>query len=272
MTSPKQDYSLYDKYYLWEYCDDEYETVERQTETYKYELKEYHSCECEWTGITWQWDGEETICGSVLCGELPFIAINSVQGNWTREGNTFTSNKIGDSQITVERIYFKTNNGDVTFTIDQSSENGYDYLVISNLDKPIVSDYPSSTGSSYNYYNHKSKTTGSTSMTISDTEEHFVELMYRKDGGTLKGRDNVIVTLSIPNSCTYDITSEYEVWRETNCDGFTGNVDYRNPKKSYNCDYVTYQWREDENNVCGNALPENTTEVNEAPELNTDFE
>ena len=104
VTSPKQNYSLYDKYYLWEYCYDEYETVDRQTETYKYELKEYHSCDCEWTGTTWQWDGKETICGSNIEG--------------------------------------------------------------------------------------------------------------------------------------LDSTSEYEVWRETDCDGVIGNVDYRNPKKSCKCDYV----------------------------------
>ena len=273
VTSPKQDYSLYDKYYLWEYCNDEYETVDRQTETYKYELKEYHSCDCEWTGTTWQWDGEETICGSVLCGENTIsLTINKVQGNWTRDGYTFTSNAIYYGNTT-ERIYFSVSEPtDITFTIDQSSENENDYLVISNLDKQVEPNYPTYIGSYYNYYNHKGKTTGSTSMTISDTSEHFVDLLYRKDTFNSSGRDNVIVTLSGNNVCFYDITSEYEVWRETNCDGFTGNVDYRNPKKSYNCDYVTYQWREDENNVCGNALPENTTEVNEAPELNTDFE
>ena len=75
-----------------------------------------------------------------------------------------------------------------------------------------------------------------------------------------------------------DSTSEYEVWKEyeycPTIDGYkqyTGKVDYRNPKKTYKCGYITYQWREEENNVCGNALPENTTEVNEAPELNKDF-
>ena len=273
VTSPKQDYSLYDKYYLWEYCDDEYETVERQTETYKYELKEYHSCECEWTGTTWQWDGKETICGNVLCGELPTLTINRVQGNWTREGNTFTSNTISSAQNTVERIYFSVSEpAALTFTINQSSEKEYDFLVISNLDKEALSDYPSTTGSSYNYYNHKGKINGSTSMTINDTEEHFIELMYRKNRTITSGRDNVIVTLGVLDTCVYDYISEYEVWRETDCDGFTGNVEYRNPQKSYKCGYVKYQWREDENNVCGNALPENTTEVNEAPELNTDFE
>ena len=200
------------------------------------------------------------------------MTINSVQGDWTREGNTFTSNDINDNERTIERIYFSVSEPtNIAFTIDQSSENSWDYLVISNLDKKVVSGHPTSTGSSYNYYNHKNRTTGTTSMTISDTEEHFIELMYRKDAGQSSGRDNVIVTLSIPNSCTYDITSEYEVWKETDCYGFTGNVEYRNPKKSYKCGYVTYQWREEEI-TCGGDLPENTTKVNEAPELNTDFE
>lgn len=222
-----------------------------------------------WSDDTYIWDGEETICGSVLCSEIPSITINRVQGDWIREGNTFTSNDIDNSQTTIERIYFSVSTPTaITFTIDQSSEKNYDYLVISNLDAEVVSGKPDSIGSSYNYYNHKGKTTGTTSMTISNTEEHFVELMYIKDTNQSSGTDNVIVTLSIPNSCTYDITSEYEVWRNVCND----NVEYRNPKKSYKCDYVTYQWREDENNVCGNALPENTTEVNKAPELNTDFE
>lgn len=222
-----------------------------------------------WSDDTYIWDGEETICGSALCGENTIsLTINSVEGNWTREGNTFTSNVISYG-YTAEKIYFRVSEPtDITFIIDQSSENENDYLVISNLDKQVEPNYPTYTGSYYNYYNHKGKTTGTTSMTISDTEEHFVYLMYRKDVYNTSGRDNVIVTLSIPNSCAYDITSEYEVWRNVCND----NVEYRNPKKSYKCDYVTYQWREDENNVCGNALPENTTEVNKAPELNTDFE
>ena len=274
-TSPtyKKSYALYDKYYEWEYCYDDYATIDTKTNKYKYILVEENSCSCGYTGLTWQWDGEEYICGNVLCGELPSFAINSVQGNWLRDGYTFTSNDINDSQITVERIYFSVSTPTtVTFTIDQSSETCCDYLVISNLDKQIVSGSPTSTGSSYNYYNHKGKTTSSTSMTISDTNEHFIELMYRKDGSQSSGRDNVIVTLSIPNTCAYDITSKYEVWRETNCDKFTGNIEYRNPKKSYDCGWVTYQWIEDENNVCGGSLPSNTTEVNKAPELNTDFE
>ena len=178
--------------------------------------------------------------------------------------------EINHNEITIERIHFSVSEPtDITFTIDQSSYQG-DYLIISKLDRGVTNS--TSTGSSSpNYAHWRGKTTGSTSMTVSDTEEHYVELMYRKDDTTSRGRDNVIVTLSIPNGCTtYDVTSEYEVWRETNCDGFTGNVRYSNPKKSYKCNWVTYQWREEEI-TCGGSLPENTTEVNEAPELNTDF-
>ena len=206
----------------------------------------------------------------MLCGELPSLTINSVQGDWIRDGYTFTSNQINHNEITTERIYFSVSEPTaVTFTIDQSSDNNGDYLIVSNLDKPIVSGgYENYIGSSYNYYNYRGKTSGITSMTISDTEKHFIEFTYKKDYSKSSGRDNVIVTLSIPNGCAYDPQSEYEVWRNVCND----NVEYRNPKKSYNCDYVTYQWREDENNVCGNALPEKTTEVNKAPELNTDFE
>lgn len=362
-------------------------------------------CACGYVNTEYRFDS--TVCSTAITESNPPILgngtfeITSTSGNWTREGNTFTSNKISNSETTVQRIYFKTNSGGIKFTIDQSSENCCDYLIIGNLDKRVTNS--TSTGSSYNYYNHRNKTTGTTSMTINDTNEHFIELMYRKDGSVSEGRDNVIVTLGVEtlslqpyskydkyylweyctdeydtinrkteqyiyyvneiNSCDcewtgttwqwdgeeticgsniegLDSTSEYEVWRETDCNNFTGNVDYRNPKKSckcgyreydwdsidingegyeyicgsaigdsydstskyevwreyaycptddtikeytgnieyrnpqksYDCNWITYQWREDEDNVCGNALPENTTEVDEAPQLNTDFE
>lgn len=73
---------------------------------------------------------------------------------------------------------------------------------------------------------------------------------------------------------SYEQVSKYEIWKEVlTCDetSFTGNVEYRNPQKSYDCGWVTYQWRV-EYDTCGVSLDETITEVNEAPELNVDFE
>ena len=74
------------------------------------------------------------------------------------------------------------------------------------------------------------------------------------------------------------IGMKYEVWREWKICEFddseteTGNIEYRNPQKSDDCKVGVYQWREENSDVCGSALPNNTTEVSEAPDLNVDFE
>lgn len=70
-----------------------------------------------------------------------------------------------------------------------------------------------------------------------------------------------------------DIASKYEIWREADgCDisNFTGNIEYRNPQKSYDCGYMTYMWKEDEEDVCYSALPNNVEIVSEVPETNID--
>lgn len=43
-------------------------------------------------------------------------------------------------------------------------------------------------------------------------------------------------------------------------------------EKCYACGYAKYQWREDIDEICGFDLPNNVTEVEEAPEINIDFE
>lgn len=213
-----------------------------------------------WT-FTWSATTEE-ICGWKLNENTPSLTINSVQGNWLRDGNTFTSNVINVNQTTTERIYFKVSSPTaVTFTIDQSSENSSDYLVISNLDKPIVSGYPTSTGPSYNYYNHRYKTTGSTSMTISDTGEHFVELMYRKtNGGSLIGRENVIVKLGI-NGEYVDTTMYVKMLEYVNkgdgVSALTGNQYYSaKTTNCYDCGYKKYEWNDTGEDVCCGYLDE----------------
>ena len=307
-------------------------------------------CKCGYKEYEYRFDSY--VCSSAITESNPtilhknayfeIIKDEEVVNGWTRSGNTFTSKSgLTHNQISVQRIYFRTNKDTIKFTIDQSSEKNFDYLVISNLDKPIVSGSPNYTGSSYNYFNCQTLGIGTTttSMTVpNDDEEHTVDIMYIKDGSSNGGKDRVIVTIGLEdnltlqpnsmyerhykwetcedeydsfnrntreivyyikelNSCdcgfigydymwdgeeticgsvlggSYDSTSEYEVWREyEKCEGTpTGNIDYRNPKKSFKCDWVAYQWREEEI-TCGGELPENTTEVNEAPELNKDFD
>lgn len=256
------EYSQYQKHYKYLICDDGVDVVAEQTDELNYLLYEEKSCNCGWTGLTWVFN-DEYICGS----ELFSYSITSVSGDWIREGNTFTSNTIGHSQLTIERInfYVKTPT-DIVLNIDQSSENYYDYLIVSNIDKPVSS----SPSSSNNYASWQNKTTGSVTIPATTIGEHFIELMYKKDGSTSSYRDNVIVTFN----SVYDENSKYEIWRETHlCDvsDFTGNVEYRNPQLSYDCGWVSYQWRVEETDVCGTDLPDNVTEVEEAPEINTDF-
>lgn len=70
----------------------------------------------------------------------------------------------------------------------------------------------------------------------------------------------------------YEQTSQYEVWKEweyclddTQYDKVTENVEYRNPQPSYDCGLITYEWRLEEENVCGADLPEGTEDVETPP-------
>ena len=293
-------------------------------------ILEENCCECGYQEFTYVFNGEH-ICGYELNGpNATKLTINSYEGSWSVNGNTFTSNKIGNGKTTIQRIYFKLSKpSDLIFDIVQSSENSYDYLIISNID----SIAQNTTTSGLNFCNWKEKTSGTTAMTISDSNEHFIELMYRKDSSQSGGRDNVKVTLRVENEMLYDDEKSYEIWREIeicsheesgnieyrnptdSCDCIegqkewrfndeyvcgedvgqtigmkyevwrewkiceldgseteTGNIEYRNPQKSSDCTLVVYQWREEDSDVCGSALPSNTTEVSEAPDLNVDFE
>lgn len=293
-------------------------------------MVEENCCDCGYQEFRYVFSGE-CICGYELNGpNATKLTINSYEGSWGVNGKTFTSNKIGNGKTTIQRIYFKLSKpSDLIFDIVQSSENSYDYLIISNID----SSAQNTTTSGINFCNWKEKTSGTTAMTIPDSNEHFVELMYRKDSSYSGGRDNVKVTLRVENEMLYDDEKSYEIWREIeicsnvesgnieyrnptdSCDCIegqkewrfndeyvcgedvgqtigmkyevwrewkicefdgseteTGNIEYRNPQKSNDCTLVVYQWREEDSDVCGSALPSNTTEVSEAPDLNVDFE
>lgn len=268
ISSQYDPYTLYDKSQKHLICADGRTSVDEMTDEIEYTVQETECCECGWTGFTWVFN-DEYICATdiedVVIGNLEFI---STSGDWLQEGYTFTSNTIAHSKTTVQRINFRASEPtSIILNIDQSSENNYDYLLISKIDKTVVNN----TGSTNNYTNWKGKTTGSVEIPVNTSGDHFIELMYSKDNSQTNGRDNVIVTIP---SFNYPENYKYEIWREAKaCDvsDFTGNVKYLNGVPSYDCGLVTYQWREDIE-VCGTELPENITEVDKAPEINTDFE
>lgn len=138
-----------------------------------------------------------TVSGSVCCGYLETghpntLTINDVEGDWLRDGNTFTSNTISNSTETIEKITFTVNRSTtLKIEYDISSESGYDKFYYSNID-----------GTSANNGGVSGTKTGTYSLScLSGT--HSILLRYAKDGSSSSGRDNVIVTLSIDDEvCT----------------------------------------------------------------------
>lgn len=251
------DTANYEKWYEWVYCPST-DTLYNKTGKFEWRINALNTCECGYREYEWRVSNPaEYICGSELNEDTTFEII-STNGNWIREGNTFTSNDINDSETTIQRIYFKTNSGGIKFTIDQSSEKSYDYLIIGNLDKVVTNS--TNIGSSYNYYNHKGKTTGTTSMTINDTSEHFVELMYRKDSSGSNNRDNVIV--SIEGDMTYKDTTKYIKYYKWEYCPTDNTLDVKTNEikwevfenNSYSCGYKQYRWYDTGEDVCCGVL------------------
>lgn len=253
VASSYNDTTKYEKWYEWVYCPST-DTIYDKTGNYEWRVNTSNVCECGYREYEWRVsDPAEYICGSEL-NENSTFEITSISGNWTREGDTFTSNDINDSETTVQRIYFNTNTGGIKFTINQDSEKNYDYLIISNLDMEVTNS--TSTGPSYNYCNWKGKTTGTTSMTISDNSEHFIELMYRKDSSSSSGRDNVIVT--IEGNFAYKNTTKYIKHYKWEYCPTDDTLDVRTDEikwevfenNSYDCGYKQYRWVDTGNEVC----------------------
>ena len=120
---------------------------------------------------------------------VPFV---KAEGNWVQDINVFTSNKIGASRSTIEKVYFK-NLGRKTITIsyDVDSEKNFDYLTIFALDSETkvlaTSEANGTANGSYGMV-------GSVDFTFPDNKEHFICFEYSKDGSGDNGRDNAIVT------------------------------------------------------------------------------
>ena len=114
------------------------------------------------------------------------------EGNWVQNINAFTSNKIGDSQSTIEKVYFKNLSGQtITISYDVDSEKNYDYLTIFALDSETETI---ATSKANGTANGSYGMVGSVDFTFPDNEEHFICFKYSKDGGGDRGRDNAIVT------------------------------------------------------------------------------
>ena len=120
------------------------------------------------------------------------VAFVKAEGNWVQDINVFTSNKIGASRSTIEKVYFK-NLGRKTITIsyDVDSEKNFDYLTIFALDSETkVLATSKANGTANGSYGM----VGSVDFTFPDNKEHFICFEYSKDSGGNNGRDNAIVT------------------------------------------------------------------------------
>ena len=120
------------------------------------------------------------------------VLFTKAEGNWAQNINAFTSNKIGDSQSTIEKVYFKNLSGQtITISYDVDSEKNYDYLTIFALDSETETI---ATSKANGTANGSYGMVGSVDFTFPDDEEHFICFKYSKDGSGDSGQDNAIVT------------------------------------------------------------------------------
>lgn len=119
----------------------------------------------------------------------PFV---KAEGDWAQDINAFTSNKIGGSQSTIEKVYFKNLGGKtITISYDVDSDKNYDYLTIFALDSETETI---ATSKDNGTANGNYGMVGSVDFTFPDDEEHFICFKYSKDSYFDYGRDNAIVT------------------------------------------------------------------------------
>ncbi len=108
-------------------------------------------------------------------------------GNWTADGNVFTSNKISDGEATWSKISFTTTeaNAVVALKITASSEPSYDKGYIGKLD------------SAYSTSSYLARVDGTTAKTVSITVatagQHYIYVGYTKDQSNSKNNDNAVV-------------------------------------------------------------------------------
>jgi hypothetical protein len=109
----------------------------------------------------------------------------ALQGDGRRKSPT-----IGHSQTTITRYNFTStgSNASLVIRLDVSSESGYDYAFVGNLD---------STASMTSYYDRISGSTSKTiTISVPSAGSHFVEIGYGKDGSASSGSDCAWFTLA----------------------------------------------------------------------------
>jgi hypothetical protein len=119
------------------------------------------------------------------------VATNGISSGSYYSGTTWPvqedgrrkSPAIGNSQTTVTRYNFTStgSNASLVIRLDVSSESGYDYAFVGNLD---------STASMYSYYDGISGSTSKTiTISVPSAGSHFVEIGYGKDNIVSDGSD-----------------------------------------------------------------------------------
>lgn len=151
------------------------------------------------------------------------------------------------------RIYFK-NILNPKFYVNNYAESTYDYIQVSALDKTI-SQGVSTTLSGKQYPNYVSNFT-TVEFNVTDGEEHFVEVAFRKDNGVNSNYDAGFI--NIKNS---DISNKTFEVKENHSYADTGNIIHVLSNPNYNGGVHI-------NNVGGSyihGLPSGVTGVNNIP-------
>ena len=161
------------------------------------------------------WKEKWAVSGSVCCGNLdgepPVLTITETSGNWIRNNNQFTSNKISHNQSTTQTIKFTlSKDARIELHYDVSSEGSYDRFYYSEID-----------GTSATLGGWAGEKNGFATFNVT-AGEHSVILKYTKDGSNSVGRDNVIVTLVLADKqCTEYGKYNLEVYRYSTDSGNT---------------------------------------------------
>ena len=161
------------------------------------------------------WKEKWAVSGSVCCGNLdgepPVLTITETSGNWIRNNNQFTSNKISHNQSTTQTIKFTlSKDARIELHYDVSSEGSYDRFYYSEID-----------GTSATLGGWAGEKIGFATFNVT-AGEHSIILKYTKDGSNSSGRDNVIVILGIADKqCTEYGKYNLEVYRYSTDSGKT---------------------------------------------------
>ena len=113
----------------------------------------------------------------------------SSEGNWTQEGNVFTSDTITSNNATWAKIKFKTTaaNTKITVKITASSEANYDWGYVCGLD------------ADFSTTSYLAKVSGTNTQTVEiavpKPGEHFFYVGYTKDVSGDKNNDNTVVEI-----------------------------------------------------------------------------